>query len=299
MDRLRAMRAFVAAADTGSFSEAAALMQTKQSTISKWIARLEEDAGVRLIQRTTRAQHLTDAGELFYASAREILRIHEDTQARLQAASSGPRGVVRVSAPAVFGASFVVPLMDPFLRAFPQVEVSLSLSDDYVDMVGQGVDVAVRLGRPADSSLRAITLGRSPRVLVASAAYLDTRGPLRTPADLRGHDCLVHSGRHTPTTWSFQGAGRTWTHQASGRIGCNHSGALTRLAAQGHGVALVAQLMVRAQLESGQLVRVLEDFDASDATLQLLHVHSPYPKPQVRAMLDHLSQGLGPLVLGR
>ena len=297
MDHLQAMRAFVAVVQTGSFSQAALRMHLTQSTISKWVAHLEDHTHVRLIQRTTRVQQLTPAGQIFYDSALDILAKHDETLARLSATTGSPIGTVRLSAPVVFGQRFVMPLLPAFLARHPQVEVEVSLSDRYINLVEQGVDLALRLGQPVDSTLRAKTLGHSPRILVATPAYLDHHGPLQTPADLVPHACLAHAGRHTPDAWSFRGPdGQSWLHRPRGRLRCDHSGGLLDMVFEHQGLTLIAQCMVRDSLASGELEHVLQDFDAGHATLQLLRIPSPYPKAQVQALMETLGHGLGALV---
>lgn len=193
MDRLDAMQAFVRVVEVGNFSAVARELKVEQSTVSKWVAALEEELGSQLIQRTTRRQQVTDAGWLFYDHARGMLASYADVTAQL-GAGGDLRGRLRVGLPVVFGERYVTPHLARFARQHPKLEIELLLDDRYVDLVRENLDVSVRVGTPVDSSVRARTLARSRRRLVASPGYLKRRGRPQNPKALADHECLLHTG---------------------------------------------------------------------------------------------------------
>jgi DNA-binding transcriptional LysR family regulator len=293
MDRIRALRAFVRAVEVGTFTAVADELRVKQSTISKWMAGLEAELGVPLLHRTTRASRLTEAGETFLARAREVLAAYDRALAEVQARAPELRGRLRASVPVVFGARYVVPAASAFLRAHPGVELELVYSDRYQRLVDEGLDLAVRVGIPADTSARAIALGRSRRHLVASPAYLEGAPPLRGPADLSAHRCLLHTGLDAAVTWSFRDPdGHAVRASVRGRFSANHSASLLAMARAGHGVALLADWLLQDDLASGRLVSLLEGFEPPPAPIQGLVPAGRAVHPRVRAFLDLLRDHL-------
>ena len=292
MDRLTAMHAFVRLVELGTFSEVADELRIKQSTVSKWLASLERELGVQLIERTTRTRRVTDAGTLFYRRARDILAAYDDASASLQEQAPEPRGRIRVSLPVVFGRLFVVPHVAAFLQRYRHVEVELVFSDRYVNLVDEAIDVAVRVGTPADSSFRARKLGETGRCLVASPGYLAERGAPRTPDDLSAHQCLLHTGLTTGATWSFRSATGQVRAPVRGRISANNSDTLLFMARAGLGIALLASWLVGSDLQSGQLVPLLGDYQLPRAPIQALMPPGKRIHPRVRIFLDFLAQAL-------
>lgn len=300
MDRIDAMRAFVRVVEGESFSSVAESLRVGQPTISKWIAGLERELGVQLIERTTRARRVTEAGHLFYMRAREILEGFEEVSAQLQARQPELRGRLRVSLPVVFGQRHVVPALDGFLRRHEVLELELVFNDRYVNLLEEGFDVAIRVGAPVDSTLRARTLATTPRLLVAAPAYLKAAPPLRRPADLADHACLLHTGLGVGASWGFTGAqtGEVESARVTARCVANHSEAILCLARQGHGVALLASWLVDEALRAGELVALLagdlceQGWRASPAPVQALMPPGAFTHPRVRALVDHLVEAL-------
>lgn len=288
MDRLRALEAYVRVVDLGSFSAAAKDLRTRQGTISRWVAALEDELGVQLLDRTTRGIRSTEAGAAFYTEARTLLGAWDQAVSSARREQRDARGRLRVSVPVVFGARFVTPLFAPFLAAHPKVELDVQFADRYVDLVAEGVDVAIRVGRRVDAEYRARTLAETPRRLVASPAYLDERGTPRAPEDLREHVCLLHSGLDNRVTWVF-GSQRV---DVRGRFAANHSEALASLAIAGHGVALLASWLVDDAIRSGALVQLLESTPAANAPVQALFSSTRHPSRAVRAFVDALASAL-------
>ncbi len=292
MDRLNAMHAFVRLVEVGTFSAVADELRVKQSTVSKWLAALEDELGVRLLQRTTRSRRVTEPGARFYERARQILAAYDDITAQLQQQAPEPRGRLRVSVPVVFGRLFIVPLVAKFLRRYPGLEVELVFSDRYVNLVEDGFDVAIRVGRPVDSTLRSRRLGQTPRRLVASPGYVARSEPLQVPADLRDHPCLLHTGLSPGDVWVFEHDGRTLRAPIRGRFSANNSEALLAMARGGLGIALLASWLVDPEIRTDRLVAVLPQYRAPAAAIQALMPPGPHVHSRVRLFVDALAEAL-------
>lgn len=280
------MRLFLRLAERRSFSAAARDLRIKQSTASKWVAALEAELGVTLVERTTRSLHLTDAGQRFSARAVEVLAGFDDLQRELSERNPEPSGRVRISLPVVFGRLYVLPALSTFLERHPRVEAELVLNDRYVNLVEEGFNLAVRVGIPTDTSARGRKLADSRRCLVASPAYLRKHGRPKTPADLVRHQCLVHGD--TPGIWRF---GEKQT-PVRGRLAANNSEAVLHLARRGLGLALLADWLVSADLRRKRLVELLPDFQPPPAPIYALTPPGRYTPATVRALVEHLAISL-------
>jgi DNA-binding transcriptional LysR family regulator len=295
MDRIEALRLFTRLAERRSFSRAAGDLKIKQSTASKWIAQLEAELGARLVERTTRSLHLTEEGQRFLARGAEIVAAYDSAARELKERSPEPSGRLRLSAPAVFGRMFVVPPLIDFLRAYPKVEVEVVFSDRYVSLVEEGFDAAVRVGVPSDTSARGRKLADGKRLVVAAPAYLARRGRPKKPADLRGHDCLVHGDVASSTVWRFaRGRGASVPVAVRGRVAANNSEAVLEMARSGLGIALLAEWLVEADVKKGALVTLLSDVEAPPAPISVLTPAGRYPAAAVRCLVDHLAAALAP-----
>ena len=204
MDRIDALRAFVAAADLGGLSAAVRALHRSPASLTRAVAEVEERAGAVLLQRTTRSLKLTDAGERYLAVARRVLADLDEADRSAEEAVT-PRGVLSVTAPLAFGAMHVRPIIQAYLRAYEDVRVRLVLLDRVADMVTEGFDVAVRLAHLPDSALVAVSLGAARRVVVASPAYIARHGKPRAPADLASHRCVASTPLTPSDTWTFRG----------------------------------------------------------------------------------------------
>lgn len=292
MDRLAAMHAFVRLVEVGRFSAVAEELRVKQSTVSKWLAALEEELGAQLVERTTRSQRVTERGRLFYQRAKDMLATYDETAAELASRDGELRGRLRINAPVVFGRLFVAPHVARFLRRHRALEIELVLDDRYVNLVEEGFDVAFRTGIPADSTLRARKLAEPPRRLVASPGYVEAASPLRKPADLARHACLLHTGLQTRQTWVFRREGRAYHVPVRGRFSANNSEALLLMARSGLGVALLASWLVDADVRAGRLTVLLPGYELPPAPVQALLPPGRHVHPRVRAFLDHMAAAL-------
>lgn len=292
MDHIAALRAFVRLVDLGSFTAVAKEERIKQSTVSKWLATLEDEIGVTLVERTTRRQRVTDEGQLLYERAQQILGLYDEVKAELREQSGALTGRLRVSVPVVFGRLHVVPHLAAFARLHPELELELAFDDRYVNLLAGGIDVAIRVGTPADSSFRARTLASTPRRLVASPSYLDRAPPIVSPKDLSSHGCLLHTGLSSGARWSFRRRGRAHVVPVRGRLAANNSEALCVMAREGLGVALLASWLVDEPIAVGQLVALLPEYEPPPAPIQALLLPGRWVHPRVRAFVDHMQHAL-------
>lgn len=293
MDRIDALRLFVRLAERGSFSAAAKELKVKQSTASKWIAELEEEWGVGLVERTTRSLHLTEAGRRLLSRATEVLAAFDDMARELRAKSPEPSGRVRLSVPVAFGRLFVAPVVAEFLRRHPKVEAELVLDDRYVDLVDRGFDLAVRVGVPTDTSARARKLADGRRCLVASPAYVKAYGRPETPRDLLQHQCLVHGEIDAAARWRFgRERGAEIPVSVRGRVAANSSEAVLVMARSGLGIALLAEWLVAEDLRKKRLVALLPGFPAPPAPIYVLTPPGRFMPAAVRALSEHLAAAL-------
>jgi DNA-binding transcriptional LysR family regulator len=289
MDRLDGYRLFVRVVETGSFSSAARDLGVTQPTVTRHVAALEERLGVRLVNRNTRRLSLTEAGRLYYDRSKALLDLVAETENLAVDERTALRGKLRIATSVAFGRRVVVPLILSFMRGHPEIEVDLRCDDTYIDLVAQGIDVSVRLGRLADSSLAARSLGFNPWAMVASPDYLKRRGTPPAPADLERHDVLVYSSVHGDDHLHFQ-------HPKQGRVSVrvrgpfrsNNLSSLLAAARDGIGIAALPLYVAGTSLAQGRLERVLTEYE-----LPGQEIHAVFPSPKllpsrVSAFVDHL-----------
>ncbi len=296
MDRLTTAAAFVRIVELGSFTAAARDLGLRQATVSRWIAALEEELGVRLLDRTTRAVRVTEAGERFHADARALVEVWDGAVERAARRTHQLAGRLRVSLPVVFGERFVTPHLAAWAARHPSLAIELVYSDRYVDLVEAGVDLAVRVGRPVDSAYRARRLGETPRRLVAAPSYLAAHPAPARPVDLEAHACLLHSGLDNRAVWTFEGPDGAAGVEVRGRLAANHSDTLRHLALGGLGLALLASWLVDDDIGAGRLVALLPDHAAPPAAVQVLYASPRHAPRAVTAFVDFLAETLASLM---
>jgi DNA-binding transcriptional LysR family regulator len=260
MDRLVAMRQFATVVETGSFSAAAKRLNMGQPAVSKTIANLEEFLGVRLITRTTRAQVLTEAGKRYYERVRVVLDEADAAEAAARDAARSLAGRLRLAAPPTYAALHMLPRLHEFLDAHPELSIDLILDDRWIDLVEQGVDLAIRLGRPADSSLVARKLGTSQRLLVASARYLDQHGAPESPDALMSHRVLAYSQFDGPSAWSFTRGTATVSVAIQPTVRVSAADAMRSCVLSDLGIGMGSRLMFAPELADGRVRAVLPDW---------------------------------------
>jgi len=295
LDKLSEMRAFQAVADTGGFTAAAAELRVSQSLVSRAIARLERRLGTTLLHRSTRRVSLTDEGVTFLQGCRRVLEEIGEVERSVTSGES-PVGILRVSASLHFGHDRIVPLLPEFMARYPKLEVQLSLADRQADLIEEKIDVAIRLGRLASSSLIAKKIGEQRRLIVASPAYLAQRGRPKTPDDLLDHNCLLWDEGHDDLNrWPFEVNGAMRHIKVRGRLVVNNAQALLRLAVLGVGITRMSEYLARPLIRGGELVSLLEVSHRDEATpVHALYARTNIAKPRVRAFLDFLTEKLSP-----
>jgi DNA-binding transcriptional LysR family regulator len=242
---------FARVVEAGSFTGAARLLGIPKTTVSRRIAELEREVGIRLLQRTTRSLNMTDAGRLYYEESSRGLRAIEDANLRLADARAEPSGTICVSAPVAFGSFFLGDTVFDFLAAYPKTRVELRLTDDKLNLVEEGIDLAFRTGALADSTLVARKLGSAHKILCASPAYLELRGVPTAAIDLSRHECVIAGHSIAGAQWALEGPGGPETISVSGRIAANTMQLAFRAAIAGYGIALLPAATVVAATTRG------------------------------------------------
>jgi DNA-binding transcriptional LysR family regulator len=272
MDRLLAMEMFVRVVETGSFSKAAKEFATTQPTVTKQVAATEARLKVRLLNRNTRGVSLTESGALYYEKCKSIVREAQEAESIVQLRQSAAQGLLRIGTSVAFGRRVMVPLVLDFMARHPDVQ-----EDRYTDLVAQGLDVAVRMGRLADSSLGARFLGTNPWLLAASPKYLKKHGVPKRPADLSGHNALVYSSVQGDDVWRLvTPKGEPVTVPVSGRLRSNNLSAVLAAARSGLGIAALPHYVAGDSLASCHVVEVLRGY-----ALPEQEIHAVFPSPKL------------------
>lgn len=289
MDRLDCDRMFVAVMETGSFTAAAGRLGTSSGQASKLVARLESDLGVRLLNRTTRAVTATEAGRAYYERLRPLLEEFDALDAAIRDASHAPRGRLRLSAPLTFGAMELAPTLNGFAARYPEIALDVSFTDRIVSLVDEGFDMAIRVGRPAASTMIARRLCDVRIVVVGAPLYLAERGRPETPDDLGGHDCIIDTNFREPGLWPFRDArGAAVEAPVQGRIRYSNAEACLNAAEAGLGLACVPSFVAGDSLRAGRVRRVLEPFETDPFAVHALYPHSRHLAGKVRVLVDFL-----------
>ncbi|WP_421914043.1 LysR substrate-binding domain-containing protein [Mesorhizobium sp.] len=290
-DRLQELAVFVRIAERGGFSRAAGELGLSQPSVSRIVNDLEARLGVKLLLRTTRKVTVTEAGAAFLERARQLLHNLEEAEDSARGIDS-LRGLIRIALPVTFGTRKVIPLLQPFLAAHPLLRLDLIMSDDRQDLVAEGVDLAIRLGELTSSGFGARRLATSPRLVIASPAYLALRGIPRTPADLAAHDCVFGPGITARQSWSFLLDGAAMSVEIEGRINTTSGEGMMACVTAGLGIAVASEWMCGNDLASGSVVQVLHDFKLTPAIVNAVYPGGPHPSAKVRALVDHLAVAL-------
>jgi DNA-binding transcriptional LysR family regulator len=299
MDRLASMVAFVKVVEAGSFAAAANILGMSPQMAAKHVTFLEGRLGTRLLNRTTRRQSLTEIGRTYLERCKLVLAEADWADSLADEAKGSPRGRLRINAPVSFGAS-LTPLVTRYLRRHPNVEIDLVLSDRFVDLVEEGFEAVFRVGPLADSSLMARELSPFRLVACASPGYLRERGIPLTPTDLETHECLgyTHWSRPAVYEWRFVQNGRASEVRIRNHLQINDATALVAAALDGFGIVLVAEDLVRGRLKSGQLVKVLPDFETPSRPMHLLFHPDRRQTAKLRSFIDAAVREFGPRKAG-
>jgi len=288
LDRLDEINAFIAVADARSFTQAARRLEVSPAQVSKLVARLEDRLGARLLNRTTRDVSLTDTGRAFLERARLVLDDFQSLESSVRE-QSGPRGLLRVSAPVTFSAAELAPALLEFAAAYPEVALDVSSTDRMVNLVEEGFDVAVRIGRLEDSSLVARKLAAVRLVTCAAPAYLAAAGTPVAPDDLTAHEAIIDTNAADPALWAFRRGEKLQEVRVQGRLRFSGAQACVAAASAGFGVTRSPAFAAAQDLRAGRLKALLCGYEP-----EVIHVHAVYPHarhlaPKVRAFVDFLA----------
>lgn len=290
MDSLTDIAVFVQVVESGSFTAAARRLELSKSVVSKYVTRLENRLGARLLNRTTRRLSLTEIGQTFYQRSRRGLEAIDEAEAEVSRLQSEPRGTLRINAPMSFGVLHIAPALPEFLKRYPELQVDVNLDDRKVDVVAGGFDVSVRIADLPDSSLIARRLGPCRHVLVASPGYLERHGEPRTPEDLQAHNVLTYQYQTSRLEWTFRRPGSSPVSiPVSGSIQMNNSLALQAALLNGAGIARIPTFVAGQGLQEGTLRAVLRNYETLQVSIYVLFAERQHLAPKVRAFVDFMA----------
>lgn len=280
---------FVCVVETESFTAAAKRLEVSVAHISRQVNQLEDRLGAKLLYRTTRKLRLTEVGEVYYQHARKILDDMQAAERAVMEMEGKPTGKLRITAPVYYGEYFLAPLVNDFLLQYPQLDLELKLTNETVDLVKEGYDLAIRLGTLDSSSLMCRKLARRTQYLCASPAYLATHGTPQTLADLANHRCLGGSLDH----WRFLENGKLRNWRVGSAWSCNSGLALKDAALKGLGIVQLPDYYVQAALAQGSLISLLESHRLPDDGVWVVYPQNRHLSPKVRLLVDFLVTQLG------
>jgi DNA-binding transcriptional LysR family regulator len=288
MDRLTAMGLFVRIVETGSFSAVAREMNMTQPTVSKQLTALERQLKTRLLNRSTRQLSLTEAGSVNFESSKRIIATVNEAEANLGVLQTQLTGTLRINSSIGLGQMYLGPLVLKFQAQHPGLLLDLAYVDRFVDLVEEGIDVAIRIGRLMDSSLAARRIGTSQRCLIATPAYLKKYGVPETPTDLVHHNCILYAYLSTGNEWFFQGKEGEIRVKVSGNLRANNGEAIKQAVMADLGIAASPDWLVREDLKAGRLQEVLRDFVPAPTEINAVYPSSRHVSAKVRAFTEFL-----------
>lgn len=287
MDKLNAINLFCKVIETQSFTQAAQQEQMSLAMASKLVAQLEEHLNVRLLQRTTRRISPTEAGLLFYQRCQPILNELKDAEACVTNITSTLQGKLTISLPMDFGSRFVAPHLSKFTETYPHLQLNLEFNDRRVDVVSEGYDLVLRIGKLEDSSIVAKKIGQSKHLVVASPDYLTKFGTPQTALELQEHQCLLYETQHA---WQFNENGRQIKFKPQSQVYSNNGYALVQMAKSGQGIINIPKFLIKDELSAGELVPILHHLDQEALDISLLYPNRRYLSPKVKVAIEFFSQ---------
>ncbi|MGY2224147.1 LysR family transcriptional regulator [Pseudomonas gingeri] len=293
MDRLAAMETFVYVVETGSFSAAARRLDVGQPAVSKTIAQLEERLGVRLLTRSTRGLSATEAGTLFFERARKVIEEAGEAELAARGAGAGLTGTLRISTTVTFSRLHILPHLGGFLEMHPLLDVDVLLDDRSVNLVEEGVDVALRMGNLSDSGLTARKIARCRRLVLGTPAYFERRGIPESPADLTDHEAVIYSLGGGGASWLFKKGQAEQPVTLSGRVRVSAAEGVRTTVLSSYGLTLSSEWMFAPELASGEVVPVLEDWELPEMDLWAIFPTGRMASAKARAFIAYVEQLMG------
>lgn len=293
MDRFNSMTIFVAVVKNEGFTPAAEKIGLSRAQVSKSVMQLEAHLGTRLLNRTTRRVSLTDTGRIYYERCKAILHDVEEIENIAGDQNSRPHGRLSLSAPTSFGILHLQDALPQYLKKYPEIQLSLSLADRFIDVVAEGFDLVIRIAELEDSSLVARKIAPCNRVLCASPDYLKQQGKPKVPQDLANHHCLIYSNELKPDTWVLHGPNGTESIKVNGPVCADNGDILKAAAVSGLGITLLPTFIVGPELLAGRLEQVLPDYHPPEISIYAVFPSRRYLSAKVRTFIDFLSAFYG------
>ncbi|WP_372982496.1 LysR substrate-binding domain-containing protein [Marinobacter sediminum] len=288
MHRWEGVNEFVAVAEAESFTRAARRLSVSTAQVSRQVSALEARLATRLFYRTTRRVSVTEAGEIFYQHCRQVLDALDEAERSITNMQLSPKGKLRLTAPVTYGEKMIAPLVNEFVVRYPELEVEMNLTNQKLDLVGEGYDLAVRLGKLDDSSMMARRLTSRTLYVCASPQYLSVHGTPHSLSELEQHNCL----QGNLDFWRFQEQGKARNVRVTGNIRCDSGRALLDAALRGIGIVQLPDYYVQSALDSGQLIPLLTHYREDDDGIWAVYPHNRHLSPKVRMLLDFFVESL-------
>jgi DNA-binding transcriptional LysR family regulator len=286
-DIITLFRTFTRVVETGSFSAVARDLATSQPTVSRQVAQLEDHLGTVLLQRTTRSLALTDDGRVLYEQARRTLEALSEAESAVGRHRAKPSGRLRLACAGVLGRLQVIPTLPRFRALYPDIEIALLMGDGYADLVEEGIDLAIRVGEPAESGLIARRIGTSRRAVVATPSYVAARGRPAHPHDLAQHDCIVYDRLLTGASWSFVTPEGPVSVPVAGPVHVNSTEAVRACVLQGLGIGYMPTWhFVEGEIEDGRLTVLLAEFETPRQSINAVYPSRRHLAPKVRCAIE-------------
>lgn len=289
MDKLNAISVFCKVVETQSFTQAAEHQNISVAMASKLVSQLEEQLKTRLLQRTTRKISPTEAGLLYYQRCQPILNELDDAEASISNLATTLQGNLTLSVPRDFGLRFIAPNLADFIKANPNLHIDIEFNDRMIDLVAEGIDLALRIGYLQDSSLVAKKIASSSTHIVASPDYLKKRGIPQSHESLSQHDCLLYKARGNQVYWELEKENKIQRIKMNSKLICNNGITLVELAKSGLGIINTPRFFIEDELESGELVEILTDYHQPDLNLYLVYPHRRHLTAKVKAFMEFVA----------
>ncbi len=286
------MKVFAAVVETGSFAAAADRLDVSRAMVSKYVAHLEQHLGARLLQRTTRKLALTESGAAYYDRCAQLLIDLAEAEESAASLTAAPRGTLRLTVPVSFGIRHIRPVLSQYLKQYPEVKVDLIVTDRYVDLIEEGIDLAVRIGSLPESGLIARKLASDRLVLCGAPEYLKRHGVPRTPADLMRFDCLSYSYAASGEEWKMVGPDGPHAVKVSGSLRATNADLLILACLDGLGLTRQPLFLVGEDIRSGRLVQVLPEYEFPELGIHAVYLSRKHVSAKVRTFVDLLATAL-------
>ncbi len=288
MDKLTSMKVFCRVVMRENFSQAARELRLSPAMITKHVAGLEEELGIRLLNRTTRRVSTTEAGRRYFELCQQLLHDIDEAEASLTELGSKPRGQLRIAAPVDFGVLCLAPAIAAYLQTYPEIQIDIHYQDNKVNLIDEGYDLAIRIGALDDSNLIAQRVLPYPMVCCASPDYLKQHGTPRTPQDLKSHNCLTYAYSSSNNEWVFSKNNERFAIRVSGRLNANNGRAMVATAVQGVGIIMKPYFMIQDHIPNGELVPILTDYHSQAATVYAVYPHRQFLPAKISSFIDFI-----------